>query len=266
MTVLDESTLASADDYAKALFEEARRRRRRRWWLGTVVVVCALVAVGALYVVHANNGGGNTGGPTAGSDSLSRVPTGPTFDQPSNLPSSWVESTYRADGLLVTMNHPPSWTARLPGRGFHYADVWSFVANFPLNPHWCTFNNGVGGSGVACIWKQVGTFPKNGVLMTLGTGGYGPGPSTQALGGGKPISINGREARMLVFDTGQGCLGVGEKSSLRFTVKDGERQGEFNLLFCFSGPKDRVLQNEARVVVATLHMRPDPKAAGLENG
>ena len=50
------------------------------------------------------------------------------------------------------------------------------------------------------------------------------------------------------------------------TVNDGESQGEFNLSFCFSGPKDRVLQNEARLVVATLHMRSDPKAAGLENG
>lgn len=34
MTVLDESTLASADEQAEALFKEAQRRRRKRWQLG----------------------------------------------------------------------------------------------------------------------------------------------------------------------------------------------------------------------------------------
>lgn len=141
------------------------------------------------------------------------------------------------------------------------------MANFPLNPQWCTFKNGPGGSGGACIWREVGTFQKNSVLMTLGTGGYGPGPSSQGLGPGQPITINGRQARWVANDNGgEGCLGVGATSFRGVTVNDGESQGEFNLSFCFSGPKDRVLQNEARLVVATLHMRSDPKAAGLENG
>jgi hypothetical protein len=138
------------------------------------------------------------------------------------------------------------------------------VANFPLNPHWCTFDNGAGASGVACIWNEVGAFPEDGVLMTLGTGGYGPGPSSQGLGPGQPITINGREARLVENDNGGDCLGVGATSFRSFTVKDGKSQGVFNISFCFSGPGDRVLQHEARVVVATLRMRSDPKAAGLE--
>ena len=169
MTVLDESTLASADEQAEALFKEAQRRRRRRWQLVIMVIVgCALAVAGVLYWVAGDHGNGQSGGPGASSERLPRVPTGPTFNQPSDLPSSWVKSVYRADGLLVTLTHPLSWSQRLPGRGFHYYDIWSFVANFPLNPQWCTVNNGAAGSGVACIWKEVGTFQKDSVLMTLG--------------------------------------------------------------------------------------------------
>jgi hypothetical protein len=68
---------------------------------------------------------------------------------------------------------------------------------------------------------------------------------------------------MVVSDNDEGCLGVGASNSLGFTVKDGERHGEFNLSFCFSGPDDRVLQDQARLVVATLHMRSDPNTVSL---
>lgn len=256
--MLHESTQAVADEQPEALFEEARRLRRRRWWLGVVVVVCALVAASALYVVQVHHGASRTGGPSAGSETVPRVPPGPTFNQPNDIPSSWVKTKYRADGLLVTLTRPPSWRPRLPAQGDVYSDIWSFVANFPLNRNCVTVSHG------GCVWRGGGTFPKNGVLMTLGTGGYGPTQVSQGLGPGRPISINGRDARMVLTGNDDGCLGVGASSSLDFAVKDGERQGEFDLSFCFSGPKDRVLQDQARLVVATLHMRSDPDAPGLE--
>ncbi len=116
---------------------------------------------------------------------------------------------------------------------------------------------------VTCVWKNVGTFPAHGVLMTLGTSGYGPGPTSQGLGPGARISINGREARMIQEDNGGSCLGVGASSSLGITVNDGEDQGVFNASFCFSGPNEAVRQNQAKVVVSTLHLRSDPTASGL---
>jgi hypothetical protein len=260
MTMLDKPTSTSDADSVEALFKEARQRRQRRWRIGITAVMALMLAIaGVLYSVQTSRGGSQGGGLASGSESLPQTPSGPDFNQPNHVPSSWITSTYRADGLMVTFSHPPSWTPRLPAQGFHYADLWSFVANFPLNRNWCVR----GTSSVTCLWKNVGTFPARGVLMTFGTSGYQPGPP-QGLGPGVPISINGREGRMLQDNNGSACLGVGASRSLGVTVNDGEHyQGKFDLSFCFSGPNEWALQDRARVVVSTLHIRSDPTAPYL---
>jgi hypothetical protein len=266
--MLDDAALTNDASSIEALFKEARQRRRKRRRTGVAIAIASALAIaGVLYGVDASRGGSG-GGLASGSEPGPSAPSGPEFNQPNDIPSSWVRTTYRADGLLVTLAHPPSWTPRLPAQGFHYADTWSFVANFPLNRNWCVH----GTSSLTCIGKNLGTFPPKGLLMTLGTGGYEPAfnAESQGLGPGTRITINGRDARLTLADAqmlqAQGgglCLGVGATGALGVRVDDGARQGEFDLSFCFSGPNEKALEDQARVVVATLHIRSDPSAPSL---
>ena len=176
--MLDDAALTNDASSIEALFKEARQRRRKRRRTGVAIAIASALAIaGVLYGVDASRGGSG-GGLASGSEPGPSAPSGPEFNQPNDIPSSWVRTTYRADGLLVTLAHPPSWTPRLPAQGFHYADTWSFVANFPLNRNWCVH----GTSSLTCIGKNLGTFPPKGLLMTLGTGGYEPAFNAESQG------------------------------------------------------------------------------------
>jgi hypothetical protein len=171
------------------------------------------------------------------------------------VPASWVRSTFHGDGLTVSFEHPPSWRTQLAGRGFHYGDTFAYVANFGLNRYWCGNPENSG----ACIWKQLGTYQPNGMLVTFGTGGYGPGGQSQQqlLGTGRPLSIDGHAARR-VSASSQGCLGVGAEASVSYTMLDGKSQGVFAIGFCYRGPQLSELQSEADQVALSLRLGPGP--------
>src|ERR1700694_1815728 len=174
---------------------------------------------------------------------------------PASGATPWVKGTFHGAGLTVTFEHPPFWRTQLSGHGFHYSATFAYMANFPLNKLWC----GNPANSGACYWAQLAKFPANGVLLTFGTEGYGPGPSA-GLGPGRSISISGRAARV---QNGGACqLGVGSSRSLSYTVADGETQGVFYMSFCFAGPTYGQLQSQAQTVAQTLRLTPDPTLSG----
>jgi len=172
--------------------------------------------------------------------------------------ASWTRSTFHGAGLTITFDHPPTWKSQLRGRGFHYSATFGFLANFGLH-QFC----GSPASGPGCLWRVLGPFPPNGVLMTFGTFGYGPGDESQAqlLGPGAAMMVNSRVARRSV-GTGEGCLGTGANSSLSYRMVDGQTQGAFAIDFCGRGPNVRLLESEADRVARSLHISPGPAGEG----
>jgi len=176
------------------------------------------------------------------------------------LPANWTKSTFHGDSLTVSFDHPKSWESQLGPNGFHYSDTFAYLSNFTLR-QFCQGTNG----GFSCIWANLGPFPPDGVLMTFGTGGYGPGTETrrQLLGGGTKVLIEGRLAHRSV-GTGQGCLGTGGESSLSFAIVDGRPQGAFYVNFCFRAPHLSVLRSEADRVAKTTHIERGPPLIGAQ--
>jgi hypothetical protein len=180
------------------------------------------------------------------------------------VPSSWIKSTFHGDGLTVSFDHPKSWQSQLGPNSFHYYDTFAYLSNFTL--HQFCEEHEPPGSGFTCWWKDVGAFAPRGVLMTFGTGGFGPGGAeshAQLLDGGARVKIGGRLARRTV-GVGQGCLGTGAQSSLSYVILDGKSQGAFDVEFCFRGPQVSKLRTEAEQVAKTIRLHPGPSGVGAQ--
>ena len=171
----------------------------------------------------------------------------------------WVRSTFHGDGLTVSFAHPPSWRIRVAGRGFHYYDAFAYVANFGLDKYWCGNPENSG----ACTWSELGNYPPGGMLVSFGTGGYGPGAETQQqlLGSGKSLTI-GRHRGRRRSGSGQGCLGIGADASVSYSMIDGKSQGIFGIAFCYRGPHLSSLQAEADRVARSIRLGPGPQNLG----
>jgi hypothetical protein len=175
-------------------------------------------------------------------------------------PTSWTKSTVHGDSLTVSFTHPRSWRSQLQPLSIHYSATFGFLSNFVLQ-QFCHF----GQSGEACTWADLGRYPSNGVLMTLGTYGCGPGPRSQQelLGAGNPMTIDGHVAHRFTAN-GQGCLGTGAEYSVSYRVLDGKAEGIFGIEFCYRGSNPGTFQSEADRVARTLHIRPGPSGLGAQ--
>jgi hypothetical protein len=163
--------------------------------------------------------------------------------------SRWTRGIFRDQGILVTFQHPPSWTVRLPAQNLHYQTTFSFIANFALNPDWCNVHDG--GTGFTCLSKNLGTFPKNGVLMTFGVNAPPPGSGNQTKG--RVVRVSGRSARQEGPFGGCG-LGSGGTSQMTYALPLSGNQGQFFVDFCFSGPNRGLLEHQAETVVRTMEL------------
>lgn len=236
-----------ADSAERALIEEARRHRRRRWRRGTAAAL--LLAAGGIalgLVLSGGNSATSTTSGTRGSFPTSHHTFGATSTR------GWAEHTFTDDGLAVQIRYPSSWTKQLGSCGFDYADDWAAVANFPLNRTWCRVRGPV-------YWSQIGTFPATGgVLMTLGTSGYGPIPRGLPTTG-RALIIDGRRARLSVEQTGP-YLGTGSTGARLYSIADGHTQGHFDLSFTYSGSPSPRMVAELAAVADSVRIRPDPDA------
>lgn len=168
---------------------------------------------------------------------------------------AWVVRTYPGDGMVATLTQPPDWTVQLPPANAHYAAVFAYLGSFPLRP-FChkTANR------VFCSPGEAGAFPPGGVVVILGTGGYGPGPQSRErlLSYGRPTKLGGRRASVQQLD-GRSCLGSGADHQLLYRVDDGRAQGLFSISFCWRGD-GASLGRDVRRVASSLRLRPDPTA------
>jgi hypothetical protein len=171
----------------------------------------------------------------------------PAFATPPHRP--WVNGIFREQGILLTFQHPPSWKVRLPAQNLHYQTTFAFIANFGLNPDWCMVHDG--GNGFTCLSKNLGTFPKNGVLMTFGVNAPHPGSGNQT--NGRVVRVSGRSARQDGPFGGCG-LGTGGTSQMNYAVPLSGNQGQFFVDFCFSGPNSGSLEHQAEKVVETMKL------------
>jgi hypothetical protein len=169
-----------------------------------------------------------------------------------------VVQDFHGAGLVVTLDHPAAWRSQLQPLSVHYTAVFGFLANFPLKP-FCTHPSA---SSLECSWANVGRIPFNGVLVTFGALGYGPGPDQkgQLLSQGTPATIDGRRAAEL-SGSGSACLGSGADHALTLWVDDGKPAGVFDITFCWFGA-DPSLAADVNTVATHLTLRPDPTNAG----
>lgn len=167
------------------------------------------------------------------------------------------------DGLKAEISHPPSWRTQLPGRAFHYDDTWAYVGSFGLNRSWC----GNPPNSGACIWSQLGRFPDGGILMTIGTYGYGPAPGNAGplLGTGSVLTVAGHRARKTI-GSGSSCLGTGADRSVTYDVQDGRPQGALVVSFCSRGLSSGRLGTLAAEVVGSLRLKSAPAGEGVTVG
>jgi hypothetical protein len=187
--------------------------------------------------------------------------SGTSANESPKSPSFWTASTFYGDSLTVSFKHPAAWQSQLEPLSLHYAATFGFLANFTLH-QFC--GSVVRGGG--CIWADLGPFPPNGLLLSFGTNGYGPGLLTQKelLGPGTVVSIGGHLAhrRVNAEPAGGDCLGTGAQESLSYTVLDGKRQGAFYIDFCYRGPHLRALRSVANQVAGTFRIAPGPVGVG----
>jgi hypothetical protein len=169
-------------------------------------------------------------------------------------PASWTRSTFFGDSLVVSFAHPRSWRTRLQPLSLHYGAIFGLLSNFEVQP-FCPPSPTGGG----CVWADLGAFSRRGMLVTFGTGGYGPGPISQKelLGAGASLVIGGHPARRHL-GRGQGCPGTGARSSVSYTVLDGKDQGAFGIDVCYRGRSTRSFLSEADRVARSLHLGPGP--------
>jgi hypothetical protein len=170
----------------------------------------------------------------------------------------WEVQDFHGDGLVVTLDHPVAWTSQLQPLSLHYTAIFGFLANFPLK-QFCTHPTV---SSFECTWANIGTIPMNGVLVTFGTEGYGPGPGgkSQLLSLGTPTTIGGRRASER-SGSGSACLGSGVDHALTLWIDDGKAAGVFDITFCWVGGAPS-LADDVNTVATGLRLRPDPTHAG----
>lgn len=254
MTIVDHADHPSDIQEAQALFEEAhRRRRRRRVAVGTLVIV---LGVGALaWWVDGDGLNGHPPGRTA----PARNAESPRVQSESHVPALWARSTFHGDRLTVSFAHPIAWRSQLQPFSLHYGTMFGFLSNFGLQQ----FCRSAPTGGFGCIWADLGQFPRNGVLMTFGTGFYGPGRMSQQelLGPGTPTTIGGHVAHRQMGN-GQECLGTGALSSVSYRALDGKIQGVFSIEFCYRGPSPGTFRSQVDQVARSLHLGPGPPGLG----
>jgi hypothetical protein len=178
---------------------------------------------------------------------------------PSSTPGvQWVSEDFHGDGLVVTLDHPVAWQSQLQPLSLHYTAIFGFLANFPLQ-QFCTHPSS---SSFECTWANAGKVPMDGVLVTFGTGGYGPVEvdKRQLFSQGTPTMIDGRRASEQ-SGNGSGCLGSGADHSLRFWIDDGKPAGVFDITFCWLG-SNATLAEDVHTVGTRLSLRPDPNHSG----
>ncbi len=170
----------------------------------------------------------------------------------------WVVQEFHGDGLVVTLDHPAPWHSQLQPLSIHYAAVFGYLANYPLQP-FCTHPSA---TSFECSWANVGKIPLDGVVVSFGTSGYGPGPGVKAqlLSQGTPTTIDGRRASER-SGSGSVCGGSGADHALTLWIDDGKAAGVFDISFCWHG-SDPSLAEAVNKVATTLTLRPDPTNAG----
>ena len=181
-----------------------------------------------------------------------------TATTPSAPPSGqWVTQSFHGAGLVVTLDHPVSWTSQLQPLSIHYSATFGYLANFPLRqPCWHPSS-----SSFECTWaSMVGTMPMGGMLVTFGVEGYGPGPGipAQLLSQGIPTTIDGRRASMR---SGDGFLDTGADHNATYYVDDGSTGGVFDIDFLWRGSAAS-LADDVHTVASRLTLRPDPTDSG----
>jgi hypothetical protein len=255
VTIVDHPPLVTDVPDPRDLFEEARRRRRRRRLASGALVI--VLGMGALAWWAS---GGTANGPPPGhpGTGLGGPPARAHAD--SQIPASWTNSTFHGDSLTVSFDHPGSWRSELKPLSFHYSDIFGFLSNFTLQPFCHSY-----ATSYDCIWAQAAQFPANGVLMTFGTVGYGPGIESgrALLGPGRATPIGGRAAHR-VSGNGRGCLGTGATASVSYAVVDGKTQGIFGVTFCYRGAQPGKFRSEADGVAQTLRLNRGPSGVGAQ--
>src|SRR5258708_1249261 len=68
-------------------------------------------------------------------------------------------------GATVVLHHPREWRRQLSPQNRHYSEATALFANFDLRDP-CTPSNG--GQGVACHDEEIGAFPADGVMVSVG--------------------------------------------------------------------------------------------------
>jgi hypothetical protein len=178
---------------------------------------------------------------------------------PSSTPGvHWVDEDFHGDGLVVALDHPVAWRGQLQPLSIHYAAVFGFLANFPLQ-QFCSHPTS---SSFECTWANAGKVPTDGVLVKFGTEGYGPGPQLKGefLSRGTPTTIDGHRAAEQ-SGNGAGCLASGADHSLALWIDDGRPAGVFDITFCWLG-SNPILAKDVRMVATRLILRPDPSNSG----
>ena len=129
----------------------------------------------------------------------------------------WMVQEFHGDGLVVTLDHPTAWHSQLQALSIHYAAVFGYLANYPLQ-QFCTHPSA---TSFECSWANVGKIPMGGVLVSFGTTGYGPGPGVKAqiLSQGTPTMIDGRRASER-SGSGSVCGGSGADHGLTLWIDD----------------------------------------------
>ncbi len=140
--------------------------------------------------------------------------------------AGWTVDTFAGSGVRVTLEHPSDWARQLHAYDFHYHQALGLLANWPLH-EFCH----IGPSPGSCVWNAIGTPPPSGVIVGVGTAGYGPGLSLTTPPG-LPLIINGRRAGRSAFLDGR-CGAAARAETIAYGIEDGLSQGYVTLDICF---------------------------------
>jgi hypothetical protein len=136
-------------------------------------------------------------------------------------------------GVTIVLRHPSGWRRQLSPQNRHYSEATALFANFDLRDP-CTVTNG--GQGITCHDERIGTFPNDGVLVSVGWTSGGPGPHTadELLANGTPTTVGPFRATE-VQDAGANCAGTGATHSIGYLVDTGASGQAAAVTFCWRG-------------------------------